>query len=212
MKTTQQPYKPYKAPGKSIAELIHDRVHAEGGTLNVWLNGGKFRKVSTQLVPRSMFIRSDEECMCAVNVFEPSPELAAMIRRYAVELREYISGIVRGWRLECQNADQVGSSRRESVVYAITKGRHVRDCHGVTRSEISSNGAKMAAVAKTALAAIVAGLALGFIPCANGRADEISGGIGCANGRARSVWGERSNFNVCRQGKGGVGCVPHRAK
>ena len=59
---------------KTIADLIHDRAFAEGATLCVWLDGCRFRRIN-----------------------EPSPELAALMRRNIEELRSYLRGVVSEW-------------------------------------------------------------------------------------------------------------------
>lgn len=93
---------------KSIGELIHDRVFAEGGTLNVWLAGAKFRKGTTKTIARSLYYPGQDECMAAVAEFVPSPELEMLIRRNAVEVREYLAAVVAAWRDEVEKRDAEG--------------------------------------------------------------------------------------------------------
>ena len=104
---------------KKIAELIHDRAFAEGATLCVWLDVAKFRTVNVaegqeRIRPRSIFIRGNlgsgdtsgvvyvpgYDAHVASHKFEPSPELAALMRRNFEELRSYLGGVISGWRHE----------------------------------------------------------------------------------------------------------------
>ena len=104
---------------KTIADLIHDRAFAEGATLCVWLDVARFRHINVaegqeRIRPRMIHVRCDlgeadaEGVVCvpgytsnvASHKFEPSPELAALMRRNIDELRSYLRGVVSGWRKE----------------------------------------------------------------------------------------------------------------
>ena len=101
---------------KTIADLIHDRAFAEGATLCVWLDGCRFRRINVaagqeQIRPRMIRIGQSLGVVDADGViyvpgyssnvasykFEPSPELAALMRRNIEELRSYLRGVVSEW-------------------------------------------------------------------------------------------------------------------
>ena len=103
------------AENKSIAELIHDRVVAEGGVLHVWKSGAKFRKViddqlpfdrgrwnDEQLArPVTMWDPTDDEPMDGLEPFVPSEDLRSVIVRNLFELQIYFKQQVASWRLAC---------------------------------------------------------------------------------------------------------------
>lgn len=159
---------------KSISELIHDRVFAEGGTLVVWLNDARFRRVlvaegQERIRPRRICenarlegYAADSEVLVAglfagtkisTLKFEPSAELSKLIARNAEEVRDYLNAAVREWNraLEDQRSKvsepATGPSGEVDALPQRRKGRVVCDCHAVTRSAISPLAVKNAVLA-----------------------------------------------------------------
>lgn len=160
---------------KSIAELIHDRVFAEGGTLVVWLNNARFRRVMVaegqeRIRPRCIhenarldgYVVADSDVKVSglfsgtsisTLKFEPSAELAKLIARNADEVRDYLNAAVREWNraLKGQRSKvsepATGPSSEVDALPQRRKGRVVCDCHAVTRSAISPLAVKNAVLA-----------------------------------------------------------------
>ena len=122
---------------KSIAELIHDRVVLEGGTLHRWLNGAKFRKVWPEPMIGCRMISSPTEAedILGFEEFIPSRELKALMRRNADELRRYVADLVAEWRALAPRGS--GPSEAVEPGFPIGRGRHLCECHGVSSSGIS---------------------------------------------------------------------------
>lgn len=159
---------------KSISELIHDRVFAEGGTLVVWLNDARFRRVlvaegQERIRPRRICenarlegYAADSEVLVAglfagtkisTLKFEPSAELLKLIARNAEEVRDYLNDAVREWNRELEDRrskvseQSMGPSGEVDALPQRRKGRVVCDCHAVTRSKISALAVKNAVLA-----------------------------------------------------------------
>jgi hypothetical protein len=196
---------------KTIAELIHDRVFAEGGTLNVWLSGAKFRKLTTRINARTCHSATAEESMDCLVEFKPSPELATMIARNADELRGYLSGIVRNWAAEvsARRSRPAGSARVLSggfeAVSQRSKGPDICDCHGGMRSAISERGRKITGAAVIAAVFVVLQVSDGLLSVFS----EIGGGARDSAAVGGVEMGQRSSFKVERPGVGS-GCSPRR--
>lgn len=197
---------------KSIAELIHDRVFAEGGTLNVWLGGAKFRRLTTTVNSRSLHSATAEEDMSCLEEFSPSAELAQLIRRNAIELRRYFARHVGEWRAEIERTAPSAEaparvlSAGASLESPNAKGQDIRDCHGVTRSTISEPGVK-SAVSAGLLAVWSAFGGVAECPAAEmARRSEIGAYARPAPIQIGPAWGEASHFSVDCQGEGG-GCL-----
>lgn len=89
---------------KTIAELIHDRVFAEGGTLVRWYGGAMFKRIEAKLTPRMSSHRTwdEAEAVREFAKFEPSEDLRKMIARNADEVRCYLERCRSEWCKECE--------------------------------------------------------------------------------------------------------------
>ena len=186
---------------KSISELIHDRVFAEGGTLVVWLNDARFRRVLVaegheRIRPRRICenarlegYAADSEVLVAglyegtkisTLKFEPSAGLSKLIARNADEVRDYLNAAVREWNraLEDQRSkvseQATGPSGEVDALPQRRKGRVVCDCHAVTRSVISPALVKNAVLAGVLASAVGFGCFGRFVPSSC----EVSAGCG----------------------------------
>lgn len=143
---------------KTIAELIHDRVFAEGGTLNVWLGGAKFRRLTTKVNARTVRSRTEAESMDCLEEFKPSAELAMMMVRHVEDLRDYLAKVSAEWRAQVMTPGvrRSGSARVLPRPFSPPtqnpKGRQTCDCHDEMRLSISQRGQNLSG---SALAAVV---------------------------------------------------------
>ena len=122
---------------KSIAELIHERVVLEGGTLHRWLNGAKFRRIWPEPMINCKMISSPTEVedVLGFEEFVPSPELRALMIRNADELRRYVAGLVADWRAQAPRGQ--GTSQAVGREDPKARGGDIRECHGDASFEIS---------------------------------------------------------------------------
>lgn len=86
--------------------------------------------------------------MGSFEKFEPSAELATLIRRNATALRSYFDDLVREWSRECREnpirtLPVAGPQATVGATDPSPNGRPMCDCHAVTRSSISSGEAKI---------------------------------------------------------------------
>ena len=219
---------------KSIAELIHDRAFAEGATLVVWLDVARFRNIEVasgqeRIRPRMIHVRrqlGDADldgvvyvpapmCDVATHRFAASAELMNLIRRNADEVRDYMDLEVRSWRREVkaenvEEANEAAGPFGEVDAYAPKgKGRDACDCHAVTRSPISADGAKIDVCSRRRILSVGLSMVLGAagalasVSCAGSeirRADPVGVSV---SGGFRACEGKPSRFSVERQGVGG---------
>ncbi len=131
---------------KSIAEVIHDRVFAEGGTLHVWRTGARFRRVDPPGLfnPRKLSSPTDVEDMDCLKEFQPSEELRRLIVAHADDIRAYFAEVSAAWNLRCRALPTprgIGSSRPAASDAPIGRDGRICECHGEESSGISPAGA-----------------------------------------------------------------------